>query len=248
MTVVVKFGSSLIAGRGGSVRRSVLRRRAREIAGIVGAGEPVAVVSSGAIALGLPHLGLARRPRTVPRLQAASALGQERLQRVWEQALRPHGLHAAQILLTASDVADRAAYVNARNALQALFVLKAVPVVNENGATATDEITFGDNDALAAQVAVLTRARLLVLLTEVDGVYATHPAKSGDADLLADGAAADDAVLGRGSTLGRGGMASKIAAARLAAAAGIPSVIASGRGGEVLGPIVAGERRGTRLA
>jgi glutamate 5-kinase len=129
-----------------------------------------------------------------------------------------------------------------------LLKLGVVPVVNENDATATDEITFGDNDALAAQVAVLTRARLLVLLTEVDGVYAAHPAKSGGAELLADGAAAADAELGQGSTLGRGGMASKIAAARLAAAAGIPSVIASGRGREVLGPIVAGEHRGTRFA
>jgi glutamate 5-kinase len=126
--------------------------------------------------------------------------------------------------------------------------LGVVPVVNENDATATDEITFGDNDALAAQVAVLTHARLLVLLTEVDGVYATHPAKAGSAELLVDGAAAAEAVLGQGSTLGRGGMASKIAAARLAAAAGIPSVIASGRGREVLGPIVAGEGRGTRFA
>jgi glutamate 5-kinase len=119
--------------------------------------------------------------------------------------------------------------------------------VNENDATATDEITFGDNDALAAQVAVLTRARLLILLTEVEGVYATHPAAPG-AQLVADGAAAADAVLGKGSTLGRGGMASKIRAARLAAAAGIPSVIASGRGHDVLGPIVAGESRGTRVA
>src|SRR5438093_5667 len=246
MTVVVKFGSSLIAGRGGSVRRSVLRRRAREIAGIVGAGEPVAVVSSGAIALGLPHLGLARRPRTVPKLQAASALGQARLQRVWEQALRPHGLHAAQILLTASDVADRAAYVNARNALQALFALRAVPIVNENDATATDEITFGDNDALAAQVAVLVRARLLVLLTEVEGVYTRAPGTPG-AELVTEAAGLKDALLGDASTLGSGGMRSKVLAAEMAAAAGIPTVIAGGTGEAVLEPILAGEPRGTRF-
>jgi len=248
MTVVVKLGSTLVVDANGRVRRSLLRARAAEVAKIVRSGESVCVVSSGAIALGLPRLGLARRPSATARLQAASAVGQSRLQAAWDSALRAAGVEAAQILLSAPDLAERSSYVNVRNSFETLLKLSVVPVVNENDATATDEITFGDNDALAAQVAVLTRARLLVLLTEVDGVYATHPAKRGDADLLADGAAADDAVLGRGSTLGRGGMASKIAAARLAAAAGIPSVIASGRGGEVLGPIVAGERRGTRFA
>jgi glutamate 5-kinase len=248
MTVVVKLGSTLVVDANGRVRRSLLRARAAEVGKIVRSGEPVCVVSSGAIALGLPRLGLARRPSATARLQAASAVGQSRLQAAWDSALRAAGVEAAQILLSAPDLAERSSYVNVRNSFETLLKLGVVPVVNENDATATDEITFGDNDALAAQVAVLTRARLLVLLTEVDGVYATHPAKRGDADLLADGAAADDAVLGRGSALGRGGMASKIAAARLAAAAGIPSVIASGRGGEVLGPIVAGERRGTRFA
>lgn len=246
MTVVVKLGSSLIAGRGGSVRRSVVRRRADEIAAVVRGGEPVAVVSSGAIALGLPHLGLARRPRAVPKLQAASALGQARLQRAWEHALAPHGLHAAQILLTAGDVADRAAYVNARNALQALFALKAVPIVNENDATATDEITFGDNDALAAQVAVLVRARLLVLLTEVEGVYTRAPGTPG-AELVTDARGLEDALLGDASALGSGGMRSKVLAAEMAAAAGIPTVIAGGTGEAVLGPILAGEPRGTRF-
>jgi glutamate 5-kinase len=205
------------------------------------------VVSSGAIALGLPRLGLTRRPSDTSRLQAASAVGQSRLQAAWDSALRAAGVEAAQILLSAPDLAERASYVNVRNAFETLLKLGVVPVVNENDATATDEITFGDNDALAAQVAVLTRARLLILLTEVDGVYATHPAVPG-AELVADGVAAADAVLGKGSTLGRGGMASKIRAARLAAAAGIPSVIASGSGREVIGPIVAGESRGTRFA
>jgi glutamate 5-kinase len=246
MTVVVKLGSSLIAGRRGAVRRSVLRERAREIAAIVSDGEPVVVVSSGAIALGLPFLGLARRPRSVPRMQAASALGQARLQRVWEGALRREGLPAAQILLTAADIADRAAYVNARNALQALFVLGAVPIVNENDATATDEITFGDNDALAAQVAILIGARLLVLLTEVEGVYTRTPGTP-DAELVGDGSDVDAAVFGEGSRLGRGGMSTKILAAKMAAAAGIPTVIAGGAGASVLEPILAGEPLGTRF-
>ena len=246
MTVVVKLGTSLVAGAGGTVRRSVLRRRAQEIAGVIAGGEPVAIVSSGAIALGLPYLGLDRRPRSVPKLQAASALGQARLQRAWEQALAREGLHAAQVLLTASDVADRAAYVNARNALHALFALRAVPVVNENDATATDEIAFGDNDALAAHVAILVRARLLVLLTEVEGVFTRAPGTPG-AELVGDGSAVGDATLGEVSRLGRGGMRSKVLAAEMAAAGGIPTVIAAGAGESVLEPILAGEPRGTRF-
>jgi glutamate 5-kinase len=246
MTVVVKFGTSLVAGPGGTVRRSVLRGRGREIGAIVRGGEPVVVVSSGAIALGLPYLGLDRRPRSVPKLQAASALGQARLQRAWEHALGREGLQAAQVLLTASDVADRAAYVNARNALHALCALDAVPIVNENDATATDEITFGDNDALAAQVAILVRARVLVLLTEVDGVFTRAPGTPG-AELVGEGSAVGEAVVGEASHMGRGGMRSKVLAAEMAAAAGIPTVIAAGTGLSVLEPILAGEPRGTRF-
>ena len=246
MTVVVKLGSSLVAGVGGTVRRSVLRHRATEIAAIVAGGESVAVVSSGAIALGLPQLGLERRPRALPKLQAASALGQSRLQQAWEQALARESVPAAQILLTAGDVGDRAAYVNARNAMTALFALGAVPIVNENDATATDEIAFGDNDALAAHVAILVRARLLVLLTEVDGVYTRAPGMPG-AQVVREGSAVDDNAYGDGSTLGRGGMKSKVLAARMASEAGIPTVIAEGAGTLVLGPILAGEPRGTRF-
>ena len=245
MTVVVKLGSSLVVGKGGRVRRGVLRARGREIVRLVRRGEPVCVVSSGAIALGLPRLGLDRRPRSLVQLQAASALGQARLQAAWDEALAP--LHAAQVLLTAGDIGDRATYVNARGALTALLRLGAVPVVNENDATATDEITFGDNDALAAQVAVLLRARLLVLLTEVAGVYSRAPGTPG-AELLAEGTHTGSAVLGAASPLGKGGMRSKVLAAEVAAAAGIPTVIAGGMGTSVLEPIVAGESRGTRFA
>ena len=247
MSVVVKFGSTLLVDPAGRVRRSLLRARAAEIAELVRADEPVCVVSSGAIALGLRRLGLDRRPPSLPSLQAASALGQARLQRAWETALAAEGLQAAQILLTAADVGDRVAYVNARHALTALFRAGAVPVVNENDATATDEIAFGDNDALAAHVAVLLRARLLILLTEVDGVYSRLPGTPG-AQLVDEGTQAADAVFGAGSALGRGGMQSKVLAAQMAAAAGITTVIASGHGASVLGPIAAGERRGTRFS
>jgi glutamate 5-kinase len=245
--VVVKLGSSLVADEDGAPRRALLRARAAEIGALVRAGTPVCVVSSGAIALGLPKLGLRRRPRTISRLQAASALGQATLQRAWEGALEPHGIAAAQILLTAGDIADRTAYVNARQAFAELFRLKALPVVNENDATATDEITFGDNDALAAQVAVLVRARLLVLLTEVEGVYSRAPGSPG-AELISEGELAGEAEIGVGNELGRGGMGSKVLAAQMASSAGIPTVIAAGDGDDVLAPILAGEERGTRFA
>jgi glutamate 5-kinase len=245
--VVVKLGTGLVVDGDGAVRSDLLHARAREVATLVAGGEPVCVVSSGAIALGLPKLGLRRRPRSIARLQAASALGQARLQSAWEVALGAHGIPAAQILLAAGDVADRAAYVNARQAFAELFRLGAVPVVNENDATATDEITFGDNDALAAQVAVLVRARLLVLLTEVEGVYSRAPGTPG-AELLAEGELAGEAEIGVGTELGRGGMGSKVLAAQMTSAAGIPTVIAGGNGDDVLGPILAGETRGTRFA
>jgi glutamate 5-kinase len=214
--LVVKLGSSLVVDTRGRPRRALLRRRAAEIVAISEQGTPVCVVSSGAIALGL---GGAKRPGSLPKLQAASALGQVALQRAWQDALRPHGRDAAQILLTSAEIGDRRAYVNVRAAFQALFALGAVPVVNENDATATDEIGFGDNDALAAQVAVLLRARLLVLLTSVQGVLR-------EGVVITDGAQARTAEFGAGTVFGRGGMESKVAAAELAAGAGIPTVIA----------------------
>lgn len=240
-SLVVKLGSGLVVDERGRPRRKLLAARAAEIAEIVGAGTPVCVVSSGAIALGLNRLGLARRPTALPRLQAASALGQAALQRAWQDAFRPHGIEAAQILLTSAEIGDRRAYVNVRNALQALHALGAVPVVNENDATATDEIAFGDNDALAAQVAVLLKARLLVLLTSVPGVLA-------EGILVEDGAAARAATFGPGSALGRGGMESKVAAAELAAGAGIPTLIADGTRAGVVGEALAGRSAGTRFA
>jgi glutamate 5-kinase len=240
--LVVKLGSSLTVDDRGRPRRWLLRARSAEIAGIVATGTPVCVVSSGAIALGLRRLGLARRPTNLPRLQAASAIGQPQLQRAWHTALAAHGVDAAQILLTSAEICERRAYVNAGNAFAALFRLGVVPIVNENDATSTDEISFGDNDALAAHVAVLIRASQLVLLTSVPGVL--H-----HGELIADGALARSAELGPGSPFGRGGMESKIAAAELAAAAGIPTVIAQGnQTGAALPAVLAGAVGGTRFA
>ena len=245
--IVVKLGSSLVVDGTGRARRGVIAARCREISELVAAKTPVCVVSSGAIAFGLRQLGLSSRPRSIPKLQAASAVGQSRLQRVWEEELARHDLIAAQILVTADDIAERSAYVNARNALHALLEGGTVPVVNENDATATDEITFGDNDALAAQIAVLISARLLILLTEVEGVYTRAPGKPG-ARLIDDGDAVADAELQGMTSLGKGGMRSKVVAADMAASAGMPTVIAGGHGEDVIGPIVAGEPRGTRFS
>ncbi len=245
--VVVKLGSSLVVDAAGRARRSVITARCGEIAELVAQRTPVCVVSSGAIALGVRRMGLASRPRGMSQLQAASALGQPRLQRVWEEELARHGLQAAQVLLTAQDVADRATYLNARNALRALVDMQTVPVVNENDATATDEITFGDNDTLAAQVAALLSAKLLILLTEVDGVY-SHAPGTPEASLIGDGSAVESADLHGMTQVGKGGMKSKVVAAEMAASAGIPTVIAAGHGDDVIGPIVAGVPRGTKFA
>ena len=247
MTVVVKFGSTLVATPQGRVRRGILAARAAEIAALAAAGERVCVVSSGAIALGLPRIADTRKRHSTPVLQAASAIGQPLIQRAWAAALGRHGLEAAQVLLTATDLAARTSYINARNAFTALLGAGVVPVINENDTTATDEIAFGDNDLLAAQLAILIGARCLILLTEVEGVYSDHPSHP-DAELLADGDIAVGARFGRGSGLGRGGMQSKIAAATMAAAVGIPTVIASGRREGVLAEAVAGDSRGTTFS
>jgi glutamate 5-kinase len=230
--IVVKLGSSLV------VQDEVVRGRAQEIAQLVSGGTPVCIVSSGAIALGLRSMDVERRPRSLPRLQAASALGQPLLQRRWEDALAQNGVRGAQVLLTGAEIGDRRAYVNARNTLSELQSLGVVPIVNENDATATDEISFGDNDALAAQVAVLVRAQLLVLLTSVEGVL------DADATVIRDGAVARSAVFGPRDPSGKGGMETKVAAAELAAAAGVPAVIAFG--GSSLPDVLAGG--GTRFA
>lgn len=241
--LVVKLGSSLVVDGRGRPRHALLRARAVEIAGIVAGGTPVCIVSSGAIALGLCRIGIRRRPTSLPRLQAASALGQAALQRAWQDAFQHLGIETAQVLLTSAEMGDRRAYVNVRAALQALFSLGAVPVVNENDATATDEISFGDNDALAAHVAVLLKARSLLLLSSVPGVLL-------EGRVIGDGASARSATFDGPGALGRGGMESKVAAAELAAAAGIPTVIADGTAAGAVGHALAdgAAAAGTRFA
>jgi glutamate 5-kinase len=177
--VVVKVGSSTLVDDDGRPRLPVFERLAGECAELVSGGVPVVVVSSGAVALGLGELGKAIRPRAMGDLQAASALGQTLLQSHWQTAFTALGVRAGQVLLTEPDIHRRSSYVNARRTLRRLMSWGVVPVVNENDSTATDEITFGDNDALAAHVALMLQARLLVLLTDIDGVYDRDPASAG---------------------------------------------------------------------
>ena len=248
--VVVKVGSSTIVDERGRLRRARLEAIATDVAEANVAGTPTCIVSSGAIALGLGSLGRSVRPRRVAELQAAAAVGQGILQRAWEGAVGRHGARAAQVLLTAADVRQRATYVNARSTLETLLAWDVIPVVNENDSTATDEITFGDNDALAAQVAVLTHARLLVLLTDQEGLFTRDPRRAG-AELVRevnDHRLLDELeVGGSGSSWGSGGMRSKVVAAEMASAGGVATVIAHGAHGRRGAAAIAGERVGTRF-
>jgi glutamate 5-kinase len=248
--VVVKIGSSTLVDERGRARTRVFGAVAADVAALAADGVPVVVVSSGAIALGLGTLGRPARPRRLRELQAASAVGQSLLLRRWERSLARGGLSCAQVLLTAGDVHRRVGYVNARRTLQTLLDWGVVPVVNENDSTATDEITFGDNDALAAQVAVLLHARLLVLLTDIDGLYDRDPLDPQAALIteVADHRLLESLDVGRaGSAWGSGGMRSKLVAAEMASTGGVSAVIASGRRPGALRDAAMGAPGGTRF-
>jgi glutamate 5-kinase len=252
-TVVIKLGSSIVADDAGHPRADVLAHVCEEAAALHRAGTDVAIVTSGAIARGIGAMGLAARPRAIDELQAASAVGQGKLYGVYDELLRGHGIASAQVLLTFHDISGaRAHYLNARQTLRKLLEWRVVPVINENDTTATDEITFGDNDFLAAQVAILLGADALVLLTSTDGLYTADPRLDGDAQLvpLVEDFDALDALDIRQTTttLGSGGMRSKVVAAEMATAAGIPAVVANGRTPGAIGAAVAGEPVGTRFA
>ncbi len=251
MTLVVKLGSSIVAADGGELREPVLDSVCEQVSALERGGERVVMVTSGAIARGMRLLDLASRPRAMDELQAASAVGQGDLFRAYERRLAAGGTHAAQVLLTAGDIAARTNYLNARRTLRRLIEWGVVPVVNENDTTATDEISFGDNDFLAAQVAILLEARLLVLLTDVEGVFDADPAAAAGAELVAsieDFSSLESIQIGdRTSAFGSGGMRSKVAAAEMASEAGIPSVICNGTVRGTLRAAAAGEAVGTRV-
>ena len=251
MTVVAKLGSSIVADGAGDVRGDVLDRVCGQVSTLHAGGEDVVMVTSGAIALGMRLMGFDARPRAVDELQAASAVGQGSLFRAYEQRLAAREVHAAQVLLNSSDVSTRVNYLNARATLRRLLTWRAVPVINENDTTATDEITFGDNDFLSAQVALLLGARKLVLLTDIAGVHTADPHHDPDARLIER--VDDFADLGqheigdRPSLYGSGGMRSKIAAAEMATSAGIDVVVCDGTVDGTLLAAAAGERVGTRF-
>ena len=252
MTVVVKLGSSIVAADDGALREDVLDRVCAQVTELHGGGEEVVMVTSGAIARGMRVLELVQRPREIDELQAASAVGQGGLFRAYEERLAAGDVRAAQVLLTASDLQLRTNYLNARQTLSRLLAWRVVPVVNENDTTATDEITFGDNDFLAAQVAIMLEARLLVLLTDQDGLYTRDPRQHPDAELVAevrDAAALATYEIGEHtSPFGLGGMRSKVAAAQMAGAAGIGAVICNGTADGTLRAAAYGDAIGTRFA
>ena len=252
MTLLVKLGSSIVAADDGELRVDVLDSVCEQVAALEQGGERVVLVTSGAIARGIRMLELPARPRAMDELQAASAVGQGDLFRAYEERLSRNGTHAAQVLLTAADIAARTNYLNARQTLRRLIEWGVVPVVNENDTTATDEISFGDNDFLAAQVAILLDARLLVLLSNVEGLHSADPSADPDAarvDEVGDFSELGEMEIGdRTSAFGSGGMRSKVAAAKMASEAGIPSVICDGtRPGSLL-DAAGGEEVGTRFA
>ncbi len=250
--LVVKLGSSIVADDRGEVRADVLGRICDELAELHGAGRPVIVVTSGAIARGMGVMAIPLRPRAMDELQAASAVGQGKLYQVYDELLRARGVPTAQVLLTFFDMSARTHYLNARQTLRKLLEWRVVPVINENDTTTTDEISFGNNDFLAAQVAILLGAELLLLLTDAEGVFTADPRHDPAAELVREVEAFEDLEeldIGHAtSPLGSGGMRSKVVAAEMATAAGIATVIAGGlRPGAIL-DAAAGQPVGTRFA
>ena len=250
--VVVKLGSSIVADERGELRGDVLARIVAAVVALHARGEEVVLVSSGAIARGVAIMGLPARPVPIPELQAASAVGQGGLYRAYQELLGEGGLHSAQVLLTIGDLSSRAGYVNAGHTFAKLLEWRTVPVVNENDTTATDEISFGDNDFLAAHVALLVRADLLVLLTDIDGLFSADPRIDPSASLVRevrDFEALRELEIGHTtSPLGSGGMRSKVLAADMATAAGIATVVCNGLDPWALYEVLAGRPAGTRFA
>ena len=247
--LVVKLGSSIVAHDDGALRVDVVGRVCEEVARRRAAGDEMVIVTSGAIARGMYLMRFAVRPTAVEDLQAASAVGQGKLYAVYDGLLRERGVMTAQVLLTFFDMSARTHYLNARQTLRRLLDLGVVPVINENDTTTTDEISFGDNDFLAAQVAVLIGADRLVLLTDTDGLYTGDPRSDAGAALVeevSDFEALEGMQIGHAtSPLGSGGMRSKVVAAEMATAGGIATVIANGLRPDALGRALDGEREGT---
>ncbi len=249
--IVVKVGSSLVTNEGRGLDAAAIGHWCRQMAALVAEGRELVMVSSGAIAEGMKRLGWSQRPRAVHELQAAAAVGQMGLAQIYETALRAHGIGSAQVLLTHADLADRERYLNARSTLVTLLGLRVVPVINENDTVVNDEIKFGDNDTLAALVTNLLDADALVILTDQQGLFSADPRQDTTATLIAHATAGaaelERCAGGAGSAIGRGGMLTKVLAAKRAARSGASTVIASGREHDVLLRLARGESIGTAL-
>lgn len=253
--LVVKIGSSLIARAAGDADAGLdleaLARFAADISAIKTSRREVVLVSSGAVACGMQRLGWNRRPHAIHELQAAAAIGQMGLVQAYETCFRRHGVVAAQILLTHDDLADRKRYLNARTTIRSLLSLGAIPIINENDTVVTDEIKFGDNDTLGALVTNLIEAEALIILTDQDGLFSADPRLDKTATLIKDAVAGapelETMAMGTGSEIGRGGMLTKVLAAKRAAKSGAHTVIANGREPEVLRRLAEGEKIGTQL-
>jgi glutamate 5-kinase len=249
--IVVKVGSSLVTNDGRGLDEAAIGEWCRQLSLLVRGGRELIMVSSGAIAEGMKRLGWRTRPSEIHELQAAAAVGQMGLAQMYETKLREHGLGSAQVLLTHADLADRERYLNARSTLLTLLRLGVVPVINENDTVVTDEIKFGDNDTLGALVANLVEADALVILTDQNGLYTADPRRDPNASFVHEAMAGDPALEamagGAGSSLGRGGMITKILAAKRAAGSGASTVIAWGREPDALLRLTQGESIGTLL-
>ncbi len=249
--LVIKVGSALVTNNGEGLDLSAINEWARQIAQLRQDNREVVLVSSGAIACGMQRLGWSKRPSAVHELQACAAVGQMGLVQVYESAFASHGLHTAQVLLTHDDLADRKRYLNARSTLTTLLELGVVPIINENDTVITDEIKFGDNDTLGALVANLVDADCLIILTDQQGLFTADPRKDASATLIAEARAGDPALEamagGAGTQYGRGGMITKVIAAKRAASSGAHTVIASGREKDVMPRLAKGESVGTLL-
>ncbi|WP_404415229.1 glutamate 5-kinase [Marinospirillum sp.] len=248
--VVVKIGSALLTNDGRGLDVAAIQGWVEQLAELKREGKEILLVTSGSVAEGMVRLGWKKRPGSIHELQAAAAVGQMGLIQTWESAFKSQGLNSAQILLTHDDLSNRKRYLNARSALQTLLDLDVVPIINENDTVVTDEIRFGDNDTLGALVTNLLEAETLILLTDQPGLYDADPRKNPAAQLIPEGRAQDPALLavaGDGGALGRGGMFTKVSAARLAARSGARTVILGGRTENALSRLFAGEELGTLL-
>ena len=249
--IVVKVGSSLVTNAGRGIDRGMIATWAEQMAALRELGVEVVLVSSGSIAEGVKRLGLKASPHNISELQATAAVGQMGLAQAYEACFQKHGIHTAQVLLTHADLSNRRRYLNARHTLRALLKFDTVPVVNENDTVSNEEIRFGDNDTLGALVANLIEADLLIILTDQQGLFDANPVKNPDARLIERAAANDTRLIGyagpSSSLLGRGGMQTKVSAARLAARSGTHTVIVSGRVEDVITRVAQGEALGSFL-